>query len=217
MPYCRITGFHVNVLPGSNKINIHWRHFMKKTICMLILLTFAVPGMSYAGAYMLGNFGFGAPSDTTSSGNWSAGAEFGGIFLSSLHPTGGALSAGAGFAVSVPKSSNKVPSYNGKLPASMSGLVPTNDYYDGNEYEINACVGAELAPSFFLNLGAGYAWWNEDTVSDPILGTRYLVDSSSKNSVTGMIGLRYAIQGFMMGLGYHTRRGVVVSLGVAFN
>jgi len=190
---------------------------MKKTICILILLTLAVPGMSYAGAYMLGNFGFGAPSDTTSSGNWSAGAEFGGIFLSSLHPTGGALSAGAGFAVSVPKSSNKVPSYNSKL--SVNPGLPATDYYDGNEYEVNACVGAELAPSFFLNLGGGYAWWNEETVTDPdpVFGTRYLVDTSSKNSVTGMIGLRYAIQGFMMGLGYHTRRGVVVSLGVAFN
>jgi hypothetical protein len=193
----------------------HWRCVMKKTIGLLIMLTLAVPGMSYAGAYVLGNFGFGAPSDTTSSGNWSAGAEFGGIFLSKLHPTGGALSAGAGFSISIPKSSNKVPSYNGKLPSG----TPANDYYDGNEYEVNACFGAELAPSFFLNLGAGYAWWNEASVTDPVpfVGTRYLVDSSSKNSVTGMLGLRYAMQGFMMGLGFHTRRGVVVSLGVAFN
>ena len=190
---------------------------MKKTIGLLILLTLAVPGMSYAGAYVLGNFGFGAPSDTTSAGNWSGGAEFGGIFLSKLHPTGGSFSAGAGFAISVPKSSNKVPSNNGKLPINPSGIVSTNDYYDGNEYEVNACVGAELAPSFFLNLGGGYAWWNEATVTDPILGNRYLVDTSSKNSATGMIGLRYAIQGFMMGLGYHTRRGLVLSLGVAFN
>ena len=190
---------------------------MKKTIIALILFTLAVPGISHAGAYVLGNFGFGAPSNTTSAGNWSAGAEFGGIFLSSLHPTGGSFSAGAGFAISVPKSSNKIPSYNGNLPASISGYVPANDYYDGNEYEANICVGAELAPSFFLNLGGGYAWWNEATVTDPILGYRYLVDSSSKSSATGMIGLRYAIQGFMMGLGYHTRRGVVVSLGVAFN
>jgi hypothetical protein len=196
---------------------IHWRHVMKKTICILMLLALAVPGMSYAGGYVLGNFGFGAPSDTTSAGNWSAGAEFGGIFLSSLHPTGGSFSAGVGFSVSVPKSGNKVPSYNGKLPAGLGSYVPSSDYYDGNEYEANICLGAELAPSFFLNLGGGYAWWNEETVTDPILGTRYLVDSSSKNAVTGMLGLRYAVQGFMMGLGYHTRRGVVVSLGVAFN
>jgi hypothetical protein len=215
MPYCRIKGFHVNVQPDFYNINIHWRHVMKKTICILILLTLAVPGMSYAGAYVLGNFGFGAPSDTTSAGNWSAGAEFGGIFLSSLHPTGGSFSAGVGFAVSVPKSNNKAPSYNSKL--SLNPGLPASDYYDGNEYEANICLGAELAPSFFLNLGGGYAWWNEETITDPVLGYRYLVDSSSKNAVTGMLGLRYAVQGFMMGLGYHTRRGVVVSLGVAFN
>jgi hypothetical protein len=113
-----------------------------------------------------------------------------------------------------PYLSHKVPSNNGKLPINPSGIVSTNDYYDGNEYEVNACVGAELAPSFFLNLGGGYAWWNETTVTEPI---RYIADESSKNSATGMIGLRYAIQGFMMGLGYHTRRGVVLSLGVAFN
>jgi hypothetical protein len=198
-----------------NNVNIRWRCLMKKTIYLLILFTLAVPGMSHAGAYVLGNFGFGAPSDTTSAGNWSAGAEFGGIFLSSLHPTGGSFSAGLGFAISVPKSSNKVPSYTDKW-SSNPGL-PATDYYDGNEYEVNACVGAELAPSFFLNLGGGYAWWNEATVTDPILGKSYLVDSSSKSSATGMIGLRYAVQGFMMGLAYHTRRGVVVSLGVAFN
>jgi hypothetical protein len=186
---------------------------MKKTICILILLTLAVPGMSYAGAYVLGNFGFGGRSN-----HLSGGAEFGGIFLSDLHPTGGSFSAGIGFSVSVPDSDQKVPHNNGTdIPTPRPNELSNDSYNDGNEYEGCATFGAELAPSFFLNIGAGYAWWKEDTVGVFNDGYKYITDTKNKNEVTGMLGVRYAIEGFTMGLGFHTRRGIVLSLGVAFN
>jgi hypothetical protein len=101
----------------------------------------------------------------------------------------------------------------------VPGLTEITDdtYNDGNEYEGCATFGIELAPSFFINVGAGYAWWKENTVGVFSDGNKYITDTKNKNEVTGMAGLRYAYQGFSMGLGFHTRRGILLSLGVAFN
>lgn len=186
---------------------------MKRTICISILLMLILPGMSHAGGYVLGNFGFGGKSN-----HLSYGAEFGGVFLSSLHPTGGAFSAGLGCSIAVPDSDQKVPHNSGSyVPTPGLTELAEDTFNDGNEYEGDIIVGAELFPSFFLNIGGGYAWWKEETVGIFSDGNKYITSKDNKNEITGMLGLRYAVQNFSMGLGFHTRRGVVVSLGVAFN
>ncbi len=129
----------------------------------------------------------------------SWGAELGGVFLTDMHPTGGALSAGVGFSV-------------GETDDDAPSTYPSpKKFDDGNEYEGYVNCGAEFIPGFFGTIGLGYA--TQKVVTIARAGE---IDSETKEHVTGMIGLRYVMQGFSAGIGFHTRRGIVVNAGIAF-
>jgi hypothetical protein len=166
---------------------------MKKEI-LIVCIALLVPGLAYGGGYVIGTYGFGGAMDAPS---W--GAEMGGVFLSDLHPTGGALSAGVGFSVGLTGDS---------IPATSPSPKKFND---GNEYEGYANVGAELAPSLFGTLGIGYASQKRVTMAP-----QGEINSDTDTHVTGMVGLRYVIQGINAGIGFHTQRGIMLNLGVAF-
>ena len=167
---------------------------MIKRIGLFIGMLCLIPGLSYGAGYVIGTYGFGGSMDDIS---W--GAELGGVFLSDLHPTGGALSGGFGFSV-------------GETEDDVPSTHPTpKKYDDGNEYEGYVTCGAELAPGFFGTVGLGYATQKVVTIAHA--GE---IDSETEKYVTGMIGLRYVMQGFSAGIGFHTRRGIVVSAGIAF-
>ncbi|MCK9263253.1 MAG: hypothetical protein M0R18_05515, partial [Deltaproteobacteria bacterium] len=83
------------------------------------------------------------------------------------------------------------------------------------EQEVYVNIGAEMIPALFAVAGVGYA--SQDTVlvgryADQL----YEVDSESDNNITWMLGMRYIIQGLNVGLGYHSRRGILAGIGVAF-
>lgn len=167
---------------------------MFKKIGLIIGMLCLLPGLSYGAGYIIGTYGFGGPMDDIS---W--GAEIGGVFLSDLHPTGGAVSGGVGFSV-------------GQTEDSIPSTAPSSKRFnDGNENEGYINLGAELAPAFFGTVGLGYSSQKVVTIA-PAGET----DSETKNYVTGMIGLRYVIQGLSAGIGFHTRRGIMVNLGLAF-
>jgi hypothetical protein len=167
---------------------------MFKRIVLFIGIACLVPGLCHASGYLIGTYGFGGAMDDPS---W--GAELGGVFLSDMHPTGGSLSAGIGFSVGETK--DDVPSSH-----------PTpKKYDDGNEYEGYINLGAEFIPGLFGTAGLGYA--TQKVVTVDRAGE---IDSKTEKRVTGMIGLRYLIQGFSAGIGFHTRRGIVVNAGLAF-
>ncbi|MBN2298080.1 MAG: hypothetical protein JXM72_05775, partial [Deltaproteobacteria bacterium] len=89
------------------------------------------------------------------------------------------------------------------------------DYNDGNEQEVNIDFGSELAPSFFGVVGLGYASQNTTTIG--FTGDNYYEVATDKDTnVTWMLGMRYIIEGMDIGLGYHSRRGIMAGLGIAF-
>ena len=76
-------------------------------------------------------------------------------------------------------------------------------------------IGAEMIPALFAVGGIGYS--SQDTVLIGRSGDQFFeVDSESDNNVTWMLGMRYIIQGLNVGLGYHSRRGILAGVGVAF-
>jgi hypothetical protein len=178
---------------------------MRKTVlmvCMLLLL----PGLSHAAGYVIGTYGFGGKMDGSS---W--GVELGGVFLSDLHPNGDALSAGIGF--SVGNTDDNPPSAS--VPPTGVSPDQIKKYNDGNEYEGYVNFGAELMPSLFGSIGIGYSTQKVLSIGQSG-GAYYETRDETEKYVTGMIGLRYVIEGFSMGIGFHTRRGVMLNLGVAF-
>ncbi|HPW68114.1 MAG: hypothetical protein ACOX2W_05730 [Desulfomonilia bacterium] len=180
---------------------------MKRLLAALTVLLVLVPTLCSAEGYVMVNYGIGGDIDEP-----SLGVEMGGIFLSRLHPEGGAVSFGLG--VSVADTDEHIPS-----AALPSVPAPAYDqftkYNDGNEQEVYVSIGAEMIPALFAVAGVGYA--SQDTVlvgryADQL----YEVDSESDNNITWMLGMRYIIQGLNVGLGYHSRRGILAGIGVAF-
>lgn len=170
---------------------------------LLVVLLAFVPMVSYGAGYIIGDFGTGGKVDGP-----SYGIELGGIFLSPLHPRGGAFSAGIG--VSIADTDDD--------PTSNETLLPTTsrkNLNDGNETEIHATFGAEIVPALFGIAGIGYS--SQDITETGVAGgQRYKIGSKTDNNITGLFGIRYVRQWMNLGVGYHTRRGIMASIGLAF-
>lgn len=179
---------------------------MLKKIVLIVGVALMVPGMSFAAGYVIGTYGFGGSMDDIS---W--GAEIGAVFLSDLHPTGDALSIGVGF--SVGETDESIPSTSDLVLSGPADAV--KDYNDGNEYEGYVSCGAELIPSIFGTLGVGYSRQKVMTVARQG-DVYYETDSDTEYHVTGMLWMRYVREGFSAGIGFHSRRGVMLGLGLAF-
>jgi hypothetical protein len=177
---------------------------MKRGLAILAGLIVFLPGVCAASGYFLVNYGIGGDIDEP-----SLGIELGGIFLSSLHPSGGAMSFGLG--VSVGDTDENPPS----APATFSPLTNLREYNDGNEYEITATFGAEMIPALFAVGGIGYA--TQDTVTIGSFGGQlYEQDTGTDKNTSWMLGMRYVREGLNIGLGFHTRRGIMAGVGIAF-
>jgi hypothetical protein len=163
---------------------------MKKIILCTLLITI-LPLISHGAGYVLGNFGTGGKVHDP-----SYGLEMGGIFLSPYHPNGGAFSLGLG--ASIAQTDENPPS------------DPIKKYNDGTEQEIYTTFGAEIVPAFFGVAGVGYA--SQEIVKPGLSGK----ESDTQTNVAWILGMRYVVRGFNMGVGFDTRRGVTASLGVAF-
>ncbi len=160
---------------------------MKKVISITFVLM-VLPMISHGAGYVLADYGDGGKVHAS-----SYGLELGDIFLSPYHPNGGAFSLGIG--ASIAQTDESIPS------------SPTRTYNHGNEQEIYASFGAEIVPAFFGVAGIGYT---TQDVRKPDLTL------DTDNNVTWMLGMRYVVKSFDMGLGYDYRRGITASLGVAF-
>jgi hypothetical protein len=165
---------------------------MKKIISITLVLM-VLPLISHGAGYVLANYGDGGKVDAS-----SYGLELGGIFLSPYHPNGGAFSLGIGASIA---NTNEHPS------SSFTGKSN-----DGNEQEIYVSFGAEIVPAFFGVVGVGYASQDTKTYNASTLTT----SSGTDRFGTWMLGMRYVVESFNIGLGYDYRRGVTASLGVAF-
>lgn len=178
---------------------------MKRVFAILTGLLVLLPGVCGASGYFLVNYGIGGRVDEP-----SLGVELGGIVLSDYHPSGGALSFGVG--VSVADTDDDPPS---APKASSLDLANLSSYDDGNEQEIAVVFGGELSPALFAVAGLGYS--TQDTVTlGTSGGTLYKRDSDTDKNATFMLGLRYVIEGLNLGLGFHTRRGIMAGVGIAF-
>ena len=162
-----------------------------KKIIFSALVFLLLPVISHGAGYVLVNYGSGGEVDGP-----SYGLEMGGIFLSPYHPNGGAFSVGLG--ISIADTDEDPPD------------VPAKEYNDGNEQEVYAAFGAEITPAFFGVAGIGYA--SQDIVK-PDGGPG---DSDTDTNVSWMLGVRYVVEWFNIGVGYHDRRGVMAGFGVAF-
>jgi hypothetical protein len=161
---------------------------MKKIILGMLLVL--LPVISYGAGYVIADYAVGGRIDAP-----SLGLEMGAIFLSPYHPNGGAFSLGLG--ISLADTDENPPSFSDH----------PRKYNDGNEQEIYASFGAEIVPAFFGVAGVGYA--TQDVVKPG-------GSSQTDNNVSLMLGMRYILEGIDIGLGFHSRRGVMASLGVAF-
>jgi hypothetical protein len=178
---------------------------MKKVFAILASLMVFLPGVCGASGYFMVNYGLGGSNNEA-----SLGVELGGVFLSSLHPTGGALSIGVG--LSAADTDENPPDNLQRTALPLSNLA---EYNDGFEQEINVVLGAELIPALFAVGGIGYA--TQDTVTTGVNGTNLYEASSDTNKYTTyMLGIRYVIQGLDIGLGFHNRRGIMAGVGIAF-
>lgn len=180
---------------------------MKRLLTALAVLLVLVPTLCSAEGYVMVNYGIGGDIDEP-----SLGVEMGGIFLFRLHPEGGAISFGLG--VSVADTDEDIPpAALPPVPSPAYDLL--TEYNDGNEQEVYLSFGAEMIPALFAVGGVGYA--SQDTVLVGRSGDQfYEVGSESDNNVTWMLGMRYIIQGLNVGLGYHSRRGILAGVGIAF-
>ena len=179
---------------------------MKKFILGALMVVF-IPAVCQAEGYVIVNYGIGGEIDEP-----SLGVEMGGIFLSYLHPTGGALSLGIG--ISAGDTDEDSPSALSP-PSPAPAYDALRDYNDGNEQEVYISFGAEMIPSFFGVAGLGYA--SQNTVTIGTSGVQnYEIGSDKDKFVTWMLGMRYIVEGVNVGLGYHSRRGILASLGIAF-
>jgi hypothetical protein len=179
---------------------------MKKFIIAAILIV-CIPVLCHAEGYVLINYGYGGEIDEP-----SLGVEMGGIFLSYLHPTGGAFSLGIGLSVG---DTDEDPPSGLIPPGTITSYDALREYNDGNEQEVCLSLGAEMAPSFYGVAGIGYSSQNTTTIGTSG-GQSYEVDTDKEKNVPLMIGMRYVVESLNIGLGYHSRRGIMASLGIAF-
>ena len=162
-----------------------------RRLCGIILMALLIPAVSQGAGYVVGTYGLGGEM-----GEPSAGLEIGAIFLSDLHPTGGAFSLGIG--ISIGGTDESPPStYPPTSPISIRTLV---EYNDGNEQAVCLCAGTELTPGLFAIGGLGYATQNVVTIAYAPDGW-YQVDSEDDTYVPWLVGIRYAVEGLVMGLG----------------
>lgn len=164
---------------------------MKRTI-LSVFLVLTVPAVCNAAGYVFATFGNGGEVDSP-----SYGLELGGIFLSPYHPTGGAFSLGVG--VSVADSDENPPA------------VPDKKYNDGSEQEVFASAGVEIVPALFGVAGVGYS--SQDVVKPSDTASR---ESDTDKHVTASLGVRYVVKNLAFGVGFHSRRGIMAGVGVAF-
>lgn len=176
---------------------------MKKVI--LVVLLAVLPMVSHGAGYVIGDYGVGGKIHDP-----SYGVELGGIFLSPLHPTGGAFSAGIG--VSVATSDDHPTSVEAPSGTTFTSIKDLND---GNETEIHATFGAEMVPSLFAVAGIGYAT-QDITTTGISSGQRFKIESKTDHNATGLFGIRFVQEWMNIGLGFHTRRGIMASIGIAF-
>ncbi|MDT8271910.1 MAG: hypothetical protein RRA35_01835 [Desulfomonilia bacterium] len=179
-----------------------------RRVVTLVVAMLVLPWVCHGAGYVCVNYALGGKIDGP-----SLGIEMGGVFLSDLHPQDGALSVGIG--ISVADTDDDPPSAD-TPPVQQPTYSAQKEYNDGYEQEVSLVLGAELIPAFFAVLGVGYA--SQDTV---LVGTtagnqHYKLDTETDTNVSLMLGMRYVLRGLNMGLGFHTRRGVMVSLGIAF-
>ena len=106
---------------------------MRKIFLTVVLFAF-IPCICNGAGYALFTYGIGGQIDES-----SYAIELGGIYLSNLHPTGGALSFGLG--VSIGDTDDDPPSLS-SVPSGTT-FKTLRDYNDGNEQE--ACKPGELA------------------------------------------------------------------------
>ncbi len=165
---------------------------MKKIILGMLLVF--LPAISHGAGYIIADYATGGRIDAQ-----SLGLEMGAIFLSPYHPNGGAFSVGLGISVA---DTDEDPPSESDHPEKFN---------DGNEQEIYASFGAEIVPAFFGVVGVGYA--TQDVVKFDSSLNR---GSETDNNISLMLGMRYILEGFNIGLGFDSRRGVMASLGVAF-
>ncbi|MCU0575864.1 MAG: hypothetical protein MUD15_03445 [Desulfobacterota bacterium] len=166
---------------------------MKKIIFPALFLML-VPSFSHGAGYVQVNCGSGGEVDGI-----SYGLEMGGIFLSPYHPNGGAFSMGLG--ISIADTDEDPPA------------APLKKYNDGNEQEIYASFGAEITPAFFGVAGIGYA--SQDIVK-PGTGLDNIKETDTETNASWLFGMRYVVEWFNIGVGYHSRRGIMAGIGVAF-
>jgi hypothetical protein len=176
---------------------------MKKVILVVLLAT--LPMVSHGAGYVIADYGVGGKVHDP-----SYGIELGGIFLSPLHPTGGAFSAGVG--VSVATTDDNPTSAEAPLGTNFTS---TKNLNDGNETEVHAVFGVEMVPSLFAVAGIGYAT-QDITTTGVASGQRFKTGSTTDHNVTGLFGVRFVQEWVNIGLGFHTRRGIMASLGIAF-
>ncbi len=177
---------------------------VKKVLIILIIMV--IPGAGYAAGYVLGSYGSGGTV-----GEISYGMEMGGIFLSELHPRGGAFSFGLG--VSVADTDDGMPG----LPLLPGGgtLLYLKEYDDGNEQSVYAIGGMEFVTAFFGVAGIGYA--SQDVMQYGLSSSGwYMLESSTEHEPAYMVGVRYIRQWLGLGLGYDSRRGIVAHAGIGF-
>ena len=174
---------------------------MKRLLPILTLVAVLFPAVCCASGYVLVNYGIGGKIDEP-----SLGVELGGIFLSDLHPTGGAFSLGLGVSVA---DTDENP------PSPGDPFTSYGKFNDGTEQETDVTFGAEMIPSFFAVGGIGYA--SQDTMKIGTDGVNAVeLDSDTDRNATFMLGARYVIEGLNIGLGFHSRRGIMASVGIAF-
>jgi hypothetical protein len=176
---------------NNNRNDLYGGQDMKKIILGMLLVF--LPVISHGAGYVIADYATGGRIDAQ-----SLGLEMGAIFLSPYHPNGGAFSLGLG--ISVADTDENPPSYSDHL----------RKFNDGNEEEVYASFGAEIVPAFFGVAGVGYA--SQDVVKFDTEGRH----SETDNNISWMLGMRYILEGIDIGLGVHSRRGVMASLGVAF-
>jgi len=180
---------------------------MKSFFAAAALLFLIIPSIGYADGYVVVNYGLGGSISEP-----SLGVELGGLFLSDLHPNRGAISFG--IAASAADTDEDPPSALPQ-PVSPPAYSSLTEYKDGYEQEIGFVLGAELTTSLFGVIGIGYS--TQDTVRiGTDSGQYYKVDEDTDNHATAMIGLRYVVRGLNLGLGIHSRRGIMASAGIAF-
>jgi len=177
---------------------------MKKVYLYLVILLF--PISLQAAGYINLNYGTGGNSDAT-----SLGLEMGGIMLSNLHPTGGAVFGG--FCVSVADTEDRIPANT--IYAGTPVLTNILEYNDGNQSQIGITFGAEIVPTIFMVMGIGYS--TQDIVKiGSAASSFYQISDKVEHETPAMFGVRYTQEMLNMGLAYDTERGILLSLGVAF-